>query len=123
MKQHDNHTTCMVILSALFLLLGDSLISKVNPRPGENLWRLTTRIGDCVDVADSKLDILDSQNNLICSKIENPEFGSLNNSLLEAICSKIEKVDLANQCSQDFNFSTHSRVEALAKVGGERAVA
>lgn len=66
----------MVILSALFLLLGNSLIAKVNPH---------------------------SQNDLICSKIE--------------------KVDLANQCSQDFNFSTHSRVEALAKVGGEWAVA
>jgi len=41
-------TSCVL----LYLLLVNSLTAKVNPQPGENLWRLVARIGDCVDVAD-----------------------------------------------------------------------
>ncbi len=73
------------------LLFINSLTAKVNPEPGENLWRLTARIGDCVDVADSKLDLLDSQQDLICSKIEKVDDDlAMHNDI---VCSKLATID------------------------------
>jgi hypothetical protein len=48
-----------VILS--IFLFTNRVTAKVNPQPGENLWRLTARIGECVDVEGSKLDWIESQ--------------------------------------------------------------
>ena len=45
---------------AFGLLFINSIDAKVNTQPGENLWQLVARIGDCVDVPDSKLDVLES---------------------------------------------------------------
>jgi len=70
------------------LLFINSIDAKVNPQPGENLWRLAARIGDCVDVADSKLDVLDSQNDLICSKIEKIDDDLATHN--DIVCSKLE---------------------------------
>jgi len=72
------------------LLIINSLVAKVNPQPGENLWRLVARIGDCVDVADSKLDILESQNDLICSKLEKLDDDLATHN--DIVCSKIEEL-------------------------------
>ncbi len=73
------------------LLFINSLTAKVNPQPGENLWRLVARIGDCVDVADSKLDVLDSQQDLICSKIEKIDDDLATHN--DIVCSKLETID------------------------------
>ena len=75
---------------ALVFLFINSLVAKVNPQPGENLWRLVARIGDCVDVADSKLDILESQNDLICSKLEKLDDDLVTHN--DVVCSKIEEL-------------------------------
>ena len=79
--------TLYVISCLLFI---NSLTAKVNPQPGENLWRLTARIGDCVDVADSKLDVLESQNDLICSKIEKVDDDLATHN--DIVCSKLETI-------------------------------
>ncbi|KKK52038.1 hypothetical protein LCGC14_3108940, partial [marine sediment metagenome] len=79
--------TLYVISCLLFI---NSLTAKVNPQPGENLWRLTARIGDCVDVADSKLDILESQNDAICSKIEKVDDDLATHN--DIVCSKLEGI-------------------------------
>jgi len=75
---------------ALCLLLDDPLFAKVDPQPGENLWRLAARIGDCVDVADSKLDLLDSQQDAICSKIEELDDNLATHN--DVVCSKLEVI-------------------------------
>ena len=80
--------TLYVISCLLFI---NSLTAKVNPEPGENLWRLVARIGDCVDVADSKLDALDSQQDLICSKIEKVDDDLATHN--DIVCSKLETID------------------------------
>jgi len=77
-----------VALGLLFINLVDS---KVNPEPGKNLWRLVARIGDCVDVADSKIDIFDSQNDAICSKVEKVDDDLV--SYNDIVCSKLEHID------------------------------
>ncbi len=100
------------------LLFINSLTAKVNPEPGENLWRLVARIGDCVDVADSKLDLLDSQNDLICSKLEKLDDDLATHN--DIVCSKLEHIDsvvdgvstgMDNICSKiedlDDNLSVH----------------
>ncbi len=74
----------------LCLFLTNSLTAKVNPQSGENLWRLAARIGDCVDVADSKLDLLDSQQDAICSKIEELDDGLATHN--DVVCSKLESI-------------------------------
>ena len=74
-----------------FFLFINSINAKVNPQPGENLWRLTARVGDCLDVADSKLDLLDSQQDLICSKIEKVDDDLATHN--DIVCSKLEGID------------------------------
>ena len=80
----------IVVSVALLLLPSNILFSKVNPEPGENLWRLVARIGDCVDVADSKLDLLDSQQDAICSKLEKLDDDLATHN--DVVCSKIEEL-------------------------------
>ena len=79
----------LYIISCLLFI--NSLSAKVNPEPGENLWRLAARIGDCVDVADSKLDVLESQNDLICSKIEKVDVDLATHN--DIVCSKLATLD------------------------------
>ncbi|MGB8367155.1 MAG: hypothetical protein WCD44_02245, partial [Candidatus Babeliales bacterium] len=67
-----------VINIVFFLFLTNAVLAKVNPQPGENLWRLTARIGECVDVTVS-------QNDAICSKLEN-------------ISSKIDELEFVGSC-------------------------
>jgi len=84
------------------LLFINLLTAKVNPQPGENLWRLVSRIGDCVDVADSKLDVLESQQDLICSKIEKVDDDLATHN--DVVCSKLEIIDsVVDGVSTDIN--------------------
>jgi len=79
---------CLLFINSLTSFI--SLTAKVDPRPGENLWRLVTRIGDCVDVADSKLDLLDSQQDAICSKLEKVDDDLVTHN--DVVCSKLESI-------------------------------
>ena len=88
---NNNFTQSKVWYVALVLLFINSIDAKVNPQPGENLWRLVARIGDCVDVTDSKLDVLESQNDLICSKIEKVDDDLATHN--DIVCSKLENLD------------------------------
>ncbi|MGB8366723.1 MAG: hypothetical protein WCD44_00025, partial [Candidatus Babeliales bacterium] len=84
---------CKLWYVALCLLPYHIINVKVYPQPGENLWRLTARIGACVDAESTKLDWLESQQDLICSKIE-----KIDNDLLshnDVVCSKLEIIDSA----------------------------
>ncbi len=88
-------------ISSIFLCLFfiNTFLASVNPQQGENLWELTARIGECIDNESTKLDWIESQNDLICSKLENittlVENISITNMSdnIATLCSKIEKVD------------------------------
>jgi len=95
----------------LGLLLVNLLTAKVNPRPGENLWRLAARIGDCVDVADSKLDLLDSQQDVICSKIEEVDDNLATHN--NVVCSKLATIASVVDGTQDSVFAICSKLEDL----------
>jgi len=87
---NNNFIQSKIGYGLLGLLVINSIDAKVNPQPGENLWRLVARIGDCVDVADSKLDILESQNDLICSKLEKLDDDLATHN--DIVCSKLETI-------------------------------
>ncbi len=95
----------------LGLLFINSLNAKVNPEPGENLWRLTARIGGCVDVADSKLDLLDSQSDAICSKLEKLDDDLATHN--DIVCSKLATIDsVVDSVSRGID-ATCSKIEDL----------
>jgi len=100
------------ICHALLCLLFTSLVTaEVDPQPGENLWRLVSRIGDCVDVADSKLDLLDSQNDVICSKIEEVDDNFVTHN--DVVCSKLESIASVVDGTEDGIFAICSKLEDL----------
>ncbi|MGB8367535.1 MAG: hypothetical protein WCD44_04210 [Candidatus Babeliales bacterium] len=78
----------VVIFSCQFVTM---LIAKVNPEPGENLWRLTARIGECIDAESTTLDFLESKNDLICSKLEKLDADLISHS--DIVCSKLEIIN------------------------------
>jgi len=88
---NNNFTQSKIWHVTLVLLFINSIDAKVNPQPGENLWRLAARIGDCVDATDSKLDVLESQQDLICSKIEKVDDDLATHN--DVVCSKLEIID------------------------------
>ncbi len=133
----NNYTYPRIFFTLFFLSFNNMFIANVNPQPGENLWELTARIGECIDAESTKLDWIESQNDLICSKVEkvdedlfihnevvcsklenlttlveNIDITSMNDNLA-ALCSKIEKVD------EDLFIHNEVICSKLEKLAGE----
>ena len=115
---NNNFIQSKIWYVALGLLFINPLTAKVNPQPGENLWRLMARVGDGVDIADSKLDLLDSQQDLICSKIEKVDDDlatqlKLVESVLEVVESVVDEVDDSLATHNDIVCSKLEIVESV----------
>ncbi|MGB8367314.1 MAG: right-handed parallel beta-helix repeat-containing protein, partial [Candidatus Babeliales bacterium] len=85
---NNNSIKSKTWITIFFLLIVNAVTAKVNPQPGENLWRLMSRIGECVGAEGSKLDWLESQQDIICSKIEKIDADLISHN--DIVCSKLE---------------------------------
>lgn len=87
----------MIYLIIALLTVWNSAYAEVNPIPGENLWRLTARIGQCLDVTSSFLPIIISELDVAIS-ITDPliseisKLESVVDSLLDPLASQLDSI-------------------------------
>jgi parallel beta-helix repeat protein len=81
----------VIILWILCVCIPISLQAFVDPVPGENLWRLTSRIGTTVDTIESEVDIISSLNEALISQIEQLDDDII--SVSDIMTSQIETIE------------------------------
>ena len=114
---NSNFINSKILYLISCLLFINSINAKINPQQGENLWRLIARIGNCADVADLKLDLLESQNDAICSKLEN--FAPIVNLVDGDISPLFSKAD---QIADDLTIHNKTICIKIEKVDDELAI-
>jgi hypothetical protein len=81
----------VILFYILWLMVSTSLSAYVNPIPGENLWRLVSRIGFTVDIIESKLDVITSLFDEMISDTEQLDADLL--SVSDVLSSQLDKID------------------------------